>query len=298
MAKREISSKVIYHPLSPAFPTYTTTVQGVEIDPTDTTREYQNLSGYSYPQVGTMVSGSGYSGTTRTGKHMQEPFRVLKGVTTTVNIHIKEKNGNPIKLRNNNISAVIFKTTEADVLFSKTLKIIDEANGIAELEFYWNDVLAMVAGYYQMVISIRELDGNMVPIYVGETFEEKFTIEIIDNYVDANPNVVTITNFQNYNNKLYSDQILSTTQKVSNFGVSTAVIYGTNFVGNVSVEASLDNAPSESDWFPMDLSRITGKINYNAFTGLDPYVFEGKFYWIRFIVETTSGTIDKILYSC
>jgi len=248
-------------------------------------------SGFIYPQTG--ISGTNYY-----GRNIQEPFRIVKGVKTEIQFFIKQANGKAIKLRNKIIDGVVFKVTDNDIIISKRLKIIDEDRGIAMLTFNTVDVLPVSPGYYKMSLTVTDVDNQLIPIYLNETYEEQYVLEIIENHITASPNTVVIDNFSSNNNLLYSDQILSTAQSISTFGVSTIAIYGNNFTGNVKVQATLETVPNISSWFDVDIDRVTGVKNYENFTGIDAYVFEGKFYWIRFVIEQTTGNIDKILYSC
>lgn len=250
-------------------------------------------SGFIYPQTATVLTG-----TTRFGKDAYKPFRILKGVDTSVQFFIKDQNGKSVKLRNKTFFANIIKSSDKDILISKPMQVVDTEAGITQLVLTVSDTLLLQVGYYDLVIQIREDSGEVIPLYNNSTYQQKYTIELLDNYIDVSPNVVIADNFSLHNNFYYSDKFAGTAQNPSTFGVSTIAVYGINFVGKVGVEATLESNPIGSSWFPIDLDRVKGKVEYNNFTGIEPYVFEGKFYWIRFVLQKTSGSIDKILYSC
>ena len=68
-------------------------------------------------------------------------------------------------------------------------------------------------------------------------------------------------------------------------------MYGSSFVGNFTVQGTLDNlVNNNTNWF--DVSTIT-------FTGSEtepqPINFNGVFNHLRFQYQKTSGTIDKVL---
>jgi hypothetical protein len=88
----------------------------------------------------------------------------------------------------------------------------------------------------------------------------------------------------------------------------------TNFVGTVSVQATLAVAPNENDWVKVNLGKgneytidTTGKLSTlsltsftydSSTTGSFSYNFIGNYVWVRARIENwTSGTIDSILLS-
>ena len=72
----------------------------------------------------------------------------------------------------------------------------------------------------------------------------------------------------------------------------------TNFIGTVTMQASLATQPGDGDWFPVE--NVTS--SYNAmsnlqFTQTDYYNFTGNFVWVRGVVQIAAGTVESILYN-
>jgi len=72
----------------------------------------------------------------------------------------------------------------------------------------------------------------------------------------------------------------------------------TNFIGTVTMQASLATTPVDSDWFSVDdvTSSYTAMSNLQ-FTQIDYYNFTGNFVWVRGVVQISAGTVDSILYN-
>jgi hypothetical protein len=251
----------------------------------------EQASGFTFPQKGNIVYG-----TSRTGRNINTPFRILKGVDTYIQFSVQEQIGKATKLYNKSLVATIVKSRTNDVIVSKNLKIENYELGIASLTILSTDTIAKDAGYYDLVLTITDEKSNTYPIYVDSTFKTDYSLEILENYVDTTPNLFEVTNFTNINDIDYSNKLIGTSQISNTFGNLTVVFYGTNFTGNVGIEATLASNPLETDWFPVDLTLVSSKKSYENFTGIDAYTFEGKFMWIRFSKETITGIIDKILY--
>jgi len=82
-------------------------------------------------------------------------------------------------------------------------------------------------------------------------------------------------------------------------GLHTIAIYLQNFIGRIFIEASLEKAPTSTDWFPIHLagsipylefligdsvSNVPANIGEGATTGKDGvigFTFQGNFLWIR-----------------
>jgi hypothetical protein len=70
-----------------------------------------------------------------------------------------------------------------------------------------------------------------------------------------------------------------------------------NFIGTVTMQASLATTPVEGDWFSVDdvTSSYTSMSNLQ-FTQIDYYNFTGNFVWVRGVVQISAGTAS-ILYN-
>jgi len=82
-------------------------------------------------------------------------------------------------------------------------------------------------------------------------------------------------------------------------GLHTVMYTATpDFVGTITMQASLATNPIESDWFTVDnaASSYTVMDTRNTAT-VDCYNFTGNFVWLRGHVSFTAGTVSSILYN-
>jgi len=71
-----------------------------------------------------------------------------------------------------------------------------------------------------------------------------------------------------------------------------------NFIGTVTMQASLASQPTEADWF--ELSNVSSSYNDMSnlqSTQIDYYNFTGNFVWVRGVVIIEAGTVNSILYN-
>ena len=79
--------------------------------------------------------------------------------------------------------------------------------------------------------------------------------------------------------------------------------YDSNFIGTITMQASLATSPVESDWF--DVNGTTEEQTetspfYNGLTVTTQskyYNFTGNFVWVRGVVSIDAGQVDSIYYN-
>ena len=80
-------------------------------------------------------------------------------------------------------------------------------------------------------------------------------------------------------------------------GLHTVSYKLTNFQGTLGFQASLATTPTDSDWFDLSSTQVTGTAN-STVTGTTFKNFSGNFVWIRAaITNFAGGTINKVLYN-
>ena len=79
--------------------------------------------------------------------------------------------------------------------------------------------------------------------------------------------------------------------------------YDSNFIGTITMQASLATAPTEADWFDItDTSEQQTETNpfYNGnsvMTQSTYHNFTGNFVWVRGVVVIEAGQVDSIYYN-
>jgi hypothetical protein len=71
-----------------------------------------------------------------------------------------------------------------------------------------------------------------------------------------------------------------------------------NFVGTVTMQASLATSPVESDWFTVTNTTINyTEMNTRTTSTVDYFNFTGNFVWVRGYVAIDAGSVESILYN-
>jgi hypothetical protein len=78
------------------------------------------------------------------------------------------------------------------------------------------------------------------------------------------------------------------------------VMYTTtmDFVGTVSMQATLASEPVEGDWFNVANTAVSyNALNLRYFPSVDYTNFVGNFVWVRGIVSISAGAVESIQYN-
>jgi len=79
--------------------------------------------------------------------------------------------------------------------------------------------------------------------------------------------------------------------------------YDSNFIGTITMQASLATAPTEADWFDIDSTseqQTNSSPFYNGLTVTAQstyHNFTGNFVWVRGVVAIEAGQVDSIYYN-
>jgi hypothetical protein len=88
-------------------------------------------------------------------------------------------------------------------------------------------------------------------------------------------------------------------------GSQTLAVTFQNFLGRIQIEATLEINPTEADWFPVWMNRVTPYKQYGTVTnGTESFSVRGNFVLIRFrktrsyLSDTSSvGDVTKVMLS-
>ena len=136
-------------------------------------------TGYVYTQRGDVVLGN-RSGTTRNQPSSYKPFKLLKGVDTTITFFIRNINGCKVQLHEKNIKAQITKHDSHAVLVSKNLRITDYENGVATLHITPGDIANLDAAFYNILLTYTSSDNKITALHADQNYRYCYVAEVMD----------------------------------------------------------------------------------------------------------------------
>jgi hypothetical protein len=79
---------------------------------------------------------------------------------------------------------------------------------------------------------------------------------------------------------------------------TTMYVASTNFVGTITMQATLATEPSETDWFTVSGTSSTySALNIRSTSTVDAYNFTGNFVWVRGYVAINAGSVFMVQYN-
>lgn len=136
-------------------------------------------TGYIYNQRGDVVLGN-RSGTTRNQPSSYKPFKLLKGVDTTITFFIRDVNGCKVQLHEKSIKAQLTKHDGHAVLVQKNLRITDYENGVATLHLSPGDIANLDAAFYNILLTYTSNDNKITALHVDQNYRHCYVAEVVD----------------------------------------------------------------------------------------------------------------------
>ena len=136
-------------------------------------------TGYIYNQRGDVVLGN-RTGTTRNQPSSYKPFKLLKGVDTTITFFIRDVNGCKVQLHEKSIKAQITKHDSHAVLVQKNLRITDYENGVATLHLTPGDIANLDAAFYNILLTYTSNDNKITALHVDQNYRYCYVAEVVD----------------------------------------------------------------------------------------------------------------------
>ena len=137
-------------------------------------------TGYTYNQRGDVVLAT-RTGTTRNQPSNYKPFKLLKGVDTTITFFIRDVNGCPVQLHEKNINAKMTKHDGDSILLNKNLRITDYTNGIATLHLTPGDIHGLDPAFYNILLTYTGADNKVTAMHADQNYRYCYVAEVEDN---------------------------------------------------------------------------------------------------------------------
>ena len=120
-----------------------------------------------------------------------------------------------------------------------------------------------------------------------------FTVENTSTVVVDYPNTGTTTMIYT------SDRVKGDGYFGGSDGFHTVMYTATpEFVGTVTMQASLASEPAEADWFNVVATTSTYTVmNTRTTSTVDVYNFTGKFVWVRGYIAIEQGAVSSVRYN-
>ncbi len=223
-------------------------------------------------------------------------IKLHRGINNTILFEIKNNDQKPVSILNTYTPKfTMFDENKTQVL-QKTGTIKETSTPLYKGQFTVditeNDLMNLKDQYLSYNVFLVKADGSNLLTYSDAQFGMSGTIELHSEAFPGPKDSYIVKTFTETSEDNYESESINAEPALNgNVALHTAAVYGSSFVGNFTVQGTLDNlVNNNTNWF--DVSTIT-------FTGSEtepqPINFNGVFNHLRFQYQKTSGTIDKVL---
>ena len=223
-------------------------------------------------------------------------LQVYKGIDNVLEFRVLNADQKPI-----DISTYVPKFQA----FDENKNLIIEHNGIAltnddsssirglfKVTVTANDLLNVKAQFLSYSIHLEDANGDNVITYSDSHFGNSGTIKVSTEAYPGPRATYSVSTFSEDNSVWYSETVNAEPAINGNEALHTAVVYTSSYIGDVVVQATLDNqVTGTTSWADVATLSFTG-----SETEPTPVNFNGVFSHLRFkATATPANTISKIL---
>lgn len=193
----------------------------------------------------------------------QTSFEIIKGTDNQLFITIKDHNRKAVNLAGKHIVAYLINYLQDKTYFVGNLQINDCAKGKYQLTFRKNVIEKFPTGHYRLVLvaknceqEVESLDNLDQILYTGEDFRPIMEVKVCDGVFESFKKSTEITNytFRNDLQWYFSDPVDMTKLPDRDSNIVTVSITTERFVGDVIIEGSYEDTPSnlDIDWVELE----------------------------------------------
>lgn len=245
--------------------------------------------GYLYNQIHPVLLGINDPTNRWNRMYYANPVKLHRGVDNPVKFKIRNNNQKDVDVTGSTFTLTVIDSYTKQEKLTRTLEIENATAGLISTVITEEDLNNLDSVRYHYGIRMVNSSGAQYPIYVDDNYSASGVIEV---HNDAYPGPVPSSEptIGAYNTGVAYTSVVEVSPSAN--GNNTAAYYLTGFTGTVTVQGYLSSGSSvsETDYINITSSTYTDQsgVVYSNFTGL----FSG----IRFKIEQTTGTLDKILY--
>lgn len=258
-----------------------------------------NVNIYQYPQVVTVSKPGAVSSSTVINR---TDFSAFKHVDNDVEFLIKDWDNKPVNLTNLTVTIYVVDQESQKLmkLMRPILNVINPTKGHCRFTLCKQDTAEWSPGYFSFSITVTDVTGKEIPLFVDRSRVIQGYFEFFEGPLPQYERSIKLTQ-DDFLAQSWGENLVVSTFLVAEFypgaaqsdnrsGQQTIAIYANNFSGTVKIEASLENSPptDRSQWFDVQLSNGSDRVEFISFTGLQAFTFVGSYMWLRVIQHTST----------
>jgi hypothetical protein len=226
----------------------------------------------------------------------QRELQVYRGIDNVLEFQILNSDQKPIHLNTREVKFVAFDS-HRQLVIDRTAEIINANKGLVKVTITDNDVLNVKQQYLHYNVYIVNDDTSQTLTYTDEHFNANAIIYLSSRAFPGPKASIVIEEFfpQGSVDSVYPSEAISAQPGINgNEAIHTAAIYTNGYIGDVIIEATLENqivGESQVEWTEIARVTLNGEEEYPT-----PINFTGVLSYVRIVAtEDPRDTIEKVL---
>ena len=229
--------------------------------------------------------------TTEYIKVYQRDLPVYKGIDNTLEFQLKNADHKPVSLANKTMKFRAYDENNRLVI-EHDGEVVVANKGLFKVVVTENDTLNLKQQYLKYSIHTVDANNNKEITYADEQSNATGTIYLSAESFPGPMSTYSVSSFSEDNDVWYSESITAEPAINGNEALHTAAFYTDNYVGTITVQATLENQiTGNTTWADITSVMFTG-----TETTPTPVNFNGVFSYLRFAASAdTSNKVTKVL---
>lgn len=247
-------------------------------------------SSYLYPmKIEFYQNGDSYI-TERYHQVYQRTFYLYKGVDNRIDIHIK--NSDQKSKNTTGLTPVFFITASesGELVTQKDCQPYDTTTGRYYVEFSEQDLYDIKEGFYHFSLHTVDSNGTKRALYGDSKHDARGQLEVRGKEFGKQIDSTVIDTFNLMNDDFYYSEVVDAQPEFnSNAGLHTLAFYMDDFSGDVTIQGTLENSTTPTEWVDIDTTTYTNNdLTYKNINGIWSH--------LRIKHNLVNGSLDKVLY--
>lgn len=217
-------------------------------------------------------------------------FRMFRHTDNEIDFLLKNFDRRVIDVTDGYFEITIVTPDEKRVLMKRPLTIVDSKLGWVRFFATGDEVATFPVEQLYYAVVWRKSNGIEVPCYTDR--DRKIT-----GYIDITPGIMPpprppyildTEDFTPMETSLFSSAIAGPARSGNIMGAMSMAARSEEFRGKLTIEGSMHEQPSttQTDWF------VVHEMEFDRYTGMTHYGFEGNLQWVRFKVSYHRDALD------
>jgi hypothetical protein len=212
---------------------------------------YQGTA-YSYNQRAEILIPT-RKGTTYFAPHNYKPVVIYTSLDSDIEFFVRDSDRKPVNLNGKTFVAQVVDRISGNVRLTETLIPVDYETSNLVMRISQDDTVDLEEGLYDLIITYTNPQSRTFGLMSDQNARISFVLEVKENPLPNLRESVTLATFTTMSGAYYTSRTAGTAQSFNRDGTNTCAVYMTDYTGVFYAQGTLELAPTESDWFTIQL---------------------------------------------